>query len=162
MHHQRHPGVAKASAVPTPGLSNCLEIRRLVPDEPDMSRLLQWLDVQDRFDRFGHDPGDAGRESYSRASLATSPAVFGAFIGGRLAGIAEITRCAPDNAAILAFAVEADWRRKGIGCRLLLAALRWADDWGATRVQLQCTRKLESLPTCFCASIFWRACEWAN
>ena len=88
-----------------------------------MSRLLQWLDVQARFDRFGHDPGDAGLESYSRASLAISPAVFGAFISGRLAGIAEITRCAPDNAAILAFAVEADWRRKGIGCRLLLAAL---------------------------------------
>ena len=102
--------------------------------------LLQRLDVQARLDQFGHDPGDTGLEACSYASLAAAPAVFGAFIGGRLTGIAEIARCAPDIAAILALAVEAEWRRQGIGYRLLLAALACADGWGATRAQLQCAR----------------------
>jgi GNAT superfamily N-acetyltransferase len=140
MHHDDYRYSARGYSV-LPNLSTGLQIRQLVQaEEADMAALLQRLDVQARLDRFGHDPGDINLRAYSRASLATSPAVFGAFIDGRLTGVAEITRCAPESTAILAFAVDAEWRRKGIGCRLLLFALSWADLWGAARVQLQCTR----------------------
>lgn len=139
--HRLHAALPDSSAEASPGARPRLAIRQLVPsDEPEMSRLLQRLDLQARLERFGHDMGDAELESYARTSLTTSPAVFGALIDGSLAGVAEITRFASDDSAMLAFAVDAEWRRQGIGCRVLLAALEWADTQGMTSVQLQCTR----------------------
>jgi GNAT superfamily N-acetyltransferase len=116
-------------------------IRQLIPsDEPEMSRLLIRLDLQARLDRFGYDIGDGALQTHARASLTTLPAVFGALVDGRLSGVAEITHIAADDSAMFAFAVDAEWRRQGIGCRLLLAALAWADDQGMISVRLQCTR----------------------
>lgn len=105
-----------------------------------MAHLFKRLEVQARLDRFGHEISDAALEAYTQESLATSPAVFGALIDERLSGVAEITRVAGDDAAILAFVVDAGRRRQGIGCRLLLAALAWTAERGLTSVQLQCAR----------------------
>lgn len=140
--HRIYNAALPASSTETPhGAIPRLAIRPLVPsDEPEMFRFLERLEPRARFDRFGCEMDDAALESHARACLATSPAVFGALLDGSLAGIAEITRFTPDNSAILAFAVDANWRRQGIGCRLLLAALEWADRQAMTSVQLQCTR----------------------
>lgn len=116
-------------------------ISRLAPvDEAKLASLFKRLEPQARLDRFGHDIGDAALETYARETLATSPAVFGALVDDRFAGVAEITRIAGEVTAVLAFVVDAEWRRQGIGCRLLLAALAWSAEQSLESVQLQCAR----------------------
>jgi GNAT superfamily N-acetyltransferase len=116
-------------------------IRQLVPsDEGEMARLFRRLEPQARRDRFGHEIGDGALDAHARHSLATSPAVFGAWVDGKLAGAAEITGFSADEAAVLVFVVDAARRRQGIGCRLLLAALAWTAERGLQSVQLQCAR----------------------
>jgi GNAT superfamily N-acetyltransferase len=139
--HRLQAAHLPSSAERSPGLHPRLAIRQLgLPDETQMSRLLQRLELRARLDRFGHDMGDAALRSYARDSLASSPAVFGALLDEQLVGVAEITRLAPDDAAMLAFVVDGQWRRQGIGCRLLLAALAWSAERNIAGVQLRCTR----------------------
>jgi GNAT superfamily N-acetyltransferase len=116
-------------------------IRLLVPsDEPEMASLFKRLEPQARLDRFGHEIADTALEAYVRQSLATSPAVFGALIDDKLSGVAEITRFSAEHSAVLAFVVDAERRRQGIGCRLVLATLAWTAERGLSSVQLQCAR----------------------
>ena len=99
------------------------------PTNGTYPRLLRWLDIKPGR-QFGRDPGDTGLEACSRASLAaSSTAVFGAFIGGKLAQIFS-DRCAPDDAAILAFAVRGRMAKARHRLPTMLAALAWADGWG--------------------------------
>jgi len=109
-------------------------------DEIEVASLFKRLEPQARLDRFGHEISDSALETYARRSLAASPAVFGALIDDRLSGIAEITRFSAEGAAVLAFVVDAERRRQGVGCRLLLAALAWTAERGLSSVQLQCAR----------------------
>jgi GNAT superfamily N-acetyltransferase len=140
MHRLQAPHLPGSSA-DLSGLHPHLAIRQLgLPDQTQMSRLLQRLELQARLDRFGHDMSDAALQSYARDSLANSPAAFGALFDQQLIGVAEITRLAPADAAMLAFVVDGQWRRQGIGCRLLLTALAWAAKRDMTSVQLRCTR----------------------
>src|SRR5262245_14983782 len=81
-------------------------------DETAVASLLKRLEPQARLDRFGHEISDSVLETYARQSLATSPAVFGALINDKLSGIAEITRFSADDAAVLAFVVDAERRRQ--------------------------------------------------
>jgi len=116
-------------------------IRQLVPlDEPHVAHLFKRLEPLARFERFGHEMSDSALEAYARQALVSSPAVFGALIDDQLAGVAEITRFTGDETAMLAFAVDAQWRRQGVGSRLLLAALAWTTERGLSCVQLQCAR----------------------
>ena len=109
-------------------------------DLTEVASLFKRLEPQARLDRFGHEIGDAALEAYAHQSLAESPPVFGALIDDRLSGIAEITRFSREDAAVLAFVVDAERRRQGIGCRLLLAALAWTAERRLSSVQLQCAR----------------------
>jgi RimJ/RimL family protein N-acetyltransferase len=109
-------------------------------DGKELSIQLQRLDSLARVLRFGRNISDLELAQYARSSLEASPAVFGAAIDGDLVGVAEITSVAPGNTAEMAFVVDAAWRRRGIGCRLLLAALAWAGERGLTVIRLQCTR----------------------
>jgi ribosomal protein S18 acetylase RimI-like enzyme len=116
-------------------------IRQLVPsDEPDVAWLFKRLEPRARLDRFGHEISDSALEAYACEALASSPAVFGALTDGQLTGVAEITRFTGEETAVLAFAVDAPWRRQGIGCRLVLAALAWTIERGLSCVQLQSAR----------------------
>ena len=109
-------------------------------DLTEVASLLKRLEPQARLDRFGHEITDTALDAYAHQSLAASPAVFGALIDDRLSGIAEITRFSAEHAAVLAFVVDAERRRQGVGCRLLLAALTWTAERGLSSVQLQCAR----------------------
>jgi ribosomal protein S18 acetylase RimI-like enzyme len=141
MRHLHDATCVPASSADAQRMLAHFAIRQLVlSDEPHVAQLFKRLEPWARLDRFGHEMSDSALEAYAREALASSPAVFGALIDDQLAGVAEITRFAGDETAMLAFAVDAQWRRQGIGCRLLLAALAWTTERGLSCVQLQCAR----------------------
>ena len=93
--------------------------------EAELSALLCGLDKAARINRFGHLASDACVQAYAKDAAAGAAYMAGALSACRLIGVVEVF-AARDGVAELAFAVDADWRRRGIGSALLEAATRWA------------------------------------
>lgn len=66
---------------------------------------------------------------------AGPPTLAGALNAGRLIGVVEVfaTR---NGVAEVAFAIDADWRRRGLGFALLEAATRWAEQAGVATLRM--------------------------
>jgi GNAT superfamily N-acetyltransferase len=126
-----------------------IEIRRLWP--PDMEAFrdhLLRLDPQSRHDRFAGGVSDDFIAHYAEQCFGKGDLLYGAFVGGRLIGVAELrsnqaiwSEQAPFGRhahAEAAFSVEQDFRRRGIGEKLFERIERAASNHGVETIEIVC------------------------
>lgn len=113
-----------------------LSIERLGSDHRDVvEALLLALDAQSRMSRFGGVTCDAGIRSHALRASSQATMLLGAFSGKRLCGLLEAYACNAGDVEV-ALAVELSLRRRGIGWRLLRAAIEHGALTGMARLQL--------------------------
>ncbi|MEM8811420.1 MAG: GNAT family N-acetyltransferase [Pseudomonadota bacterium] len=124
--------------------SGDLAIRRLWPfDQPAIRRHFQRLDEDSRRRRFAGAVGDEFVRTYAAAILRVDSLVYGAFVDGKLRGVAEM-RGLLDRWPIraeAAFSVEAGWQDKGIGDGLFTRVLAAARNRGVKSITMVCLRE---------------------
>lgn len=114
-------------------------IRPLRSDEKTAFRdLLLRLDPESRRNRFAMTVDDSFMVSYAETSFAQSPVIFGYFEDGVLRGTAELRTLPEPHMAEAAFCVEKDWRRHGVGTRLMDALLNEARDLQIEHIYISC------------------------
>lgn len=120
-------------------------IRKLLPLERDqlLAHLLR-LDSEARRLRFMAFVKEAFITAYVQRIDFDKATVLGLFIAGELRGIAEVVPAASGDAAEIAFSLEADWRGKGHGRRLLARAVDIARLRGFSQVHM--TALMENRP----------------
>ena len=102
-------------------------IKRLGPQhETDLLALLLDLDQPCRVSRFSYAASDHFLIQHSRRALSSSAWIAGAFVEDTLRGVVEAYDVDASGAVEAAFLVERDWRRRGLGTALMLAAMQWA------------------------------------
>jgi GNAT superfamily N-acetyltransferase len=104
-----------------------------------LSALLCSLDKSGRINRFGHPSSDACVQAYAKDSAAGAAYMAGALNAGRLIGVVEVF-AARNGVAEVAFAIDEDWRRRGLGLGLLEAAARWAEQEGIATLRMVISR----------------------
>jgi GNAT superfamily N-acetyltransferase len=72
-------------------------------------------------------------------AYAKGAAAGATYNAGRLIGVVEVF-AARGGVAEVAFAIEANWRRRGIGSALLEAATRWAEQASVATLQMVISR----------------------
>jgi GNAT superfamily N-acetyltransferase len=107
--------------------------------EAQVSALLCSLDKSARIHRFGHPASDACVQAYAKDAAAGAAYMAGALNAGRLIGLVEVFM-ARNGVAEVAFAIDADWRRRGLGLALLEAATRWAEQAGIATLRMVISR----------------------
>jgi GNAT superfamily N-acetyltransferase len=88
--------------------------------------LLLGLEPSARVNRFGHAVSNANMQAYSSQALSTAAFIAGVFLDGRIIGVVEVFAAEDDSIGELAFAIDADWRRRGLASALLEAVRGWA------------------------------------
>jgi GNAT superfamily N-acetyltransferase len=78
-------------------------------------------------------------QGYAKEAVAGAAYMTGVFAVGRLIGVVEVF-AARDGVAEVAFAVDADWRRRGLGWALLETATRWAEQAGVATLRMVISR----------------------
>jgi RimJ/RimL family protein N-acetyltransferase len=126
-----------------------VEIRRLWPPDMDGFRdhLLR-LDPRSRHERFGGGMSDDFIVHYAEHCFGKGDLLYGAFVGGRLIGAAELrssqaiwSEQAPFGRHIhaeAAFSVEEAYRRRGIGEQLFKRIERAASNHGVETIEIVC------------------------
>jgi GNAT superfamily N-acetyltransferase len=91
-------------------------------------------------------------QAYAKDAAAGAAYMAGALDAGRLIGVIEVF-VARDGVAEVAFAIDANWRRRGIGSALLEAATRWAEQavsprcgWSSRATTGRCANSSRILP----------------
>ena len=107
--------------------------------EAQLSALLCDLDKSSRINRFGHPASDARVQGYAKEAVARAAYMAGAFDAGRLIGVVEMFATC-DGIAEIAFAIDGDWRRQGLGSALLEAATCWAELAGIATLRMFISR----------------------
>jgi GNAT superfamily N-acetyltransferase len=107
--------------------------------EAQLSAFLCGLDRSARISRFGQPASDACVQGYARKAAAGAAYMAGALDAGRLIGVVEVF-AARDRVAEVAFAIDADWRRRGLGSTLLEAATGWAAQAGVATLRMVISR----------------------
>ena len=107
--------------------------------EPQLSALLCGLDKSSRINRFGHPASDIRVQGYAKGAVAGAAYMAGAFDAGLLIGVVEVFATC-DGVAEVAFAIDAHWRRQGLGLALLEAATRWAEQAGVATLRMVISR----------------------
>ena len=115
-----------------------LDIRPLAAAEHNsIEAFLLKLDPQSRRERFFGPASDASIAQHVRTAFSGSSVFFGAFVNGRLRGIAELHSYRADVVEA-AFAVEPSFRNRGIGTKLLQSVLEVATTRGFRSVRIAC------------------------
>jgi GNAT superfamily N-acetyltransferase len=125
------------------------EIRRLWPADKEAFREhLIGLDPHSRHLRFGGGMSDDFLIRYAENCFGKGDLIYGAFIGGKMAGAAELrsnqaiwSEQAPFGRHIhaeAAFSVDQDHRRRGIGEKLFKRILRAATNHGVETIEIVC------------------------
>jgi GNAT superfamily N-acetyltransferase len=108
--------------------------------ECQLVELLCGLDRSSCINRFGHPASEACVEAYAKGAIASAAYIAGVFTQGRIIGVVEVFDAGRDGVAEVAFAVAADWRRQGLGSDLLVAARRWAEQYGIKTLRMVISR----------------------
>jgi GNAT superfamily N-acetyltransferase len=74
-------------------------------------------------------------QRYAKEAVAGAAYMAGAFNADRLIGVVEVFAIC-DGVAEVAFAIDGDWRRQGLGSALLEAATRWAGQAGIATLRM--------------------------
>jgi len=115
-------------------------IARLDSDhEAQLSALLCGLEKSFRINRFGHPASDARLQRYAKEAAARAAYMAGAFDADRLIGVVEVFAIC-DGVAEVAFVIDGDWRRQGLGSALLEAATCWAELAGIATLRMFISR----------------------
>ncbi len=121
--------------------------RKLFPaDLPRIEAHFRALSAEDRRRRFPSGASDEAIHAYCQGFRWSERAVIGAFVWGRLIGLAESVRVAPERAEI-AVSVEAFWRHRGVGRELVRRALSSAANRGASEAVLDYVPGERSIPS---------------
>jgi GNAT superfamily N-acetyltransferase len=107
--------------------------------EAQLSALLCGLDKSARFNRFGHPASDACVRGYAKDTMVGAAYIGGVLDAGRIIGVVEVF-AARNGVAEVAFAIDADWRRRGLASALLEAATRWAERAGVATLRMVISR----------------------
>jgi GNAT superfamily N-acetyltransferase len=107
--------------------------------EAQLAALLCGFDSSARINRFGHPASNACVRGYATDTLARAEHIVGALDAGRLIGVAELF-AARRGVAELAFAIDAEWRRRGVAWALLEVAKRWAEQAGVATLRMVISR----------------------
>lgn len=125
------------------------EIRRLWPSDSEAFRdhLLR-LSPTSRHERFGGGMSDDFLVHYSEHCFGRGDLLYGAFVGGKMIGAAELrsnqaiwSEQAPFGRNIhaeAAFSVEEAYRRRGLGEKLFKRILRAATNHGVETIEIVC------------------------
>jgi GNAT superfamily N-acetyltransferase len=108
--------------------------------EAQVSALLCGLDKSSRINRFGHPASDIRVQGYAKEAVAGAAYIAGAFDAGLLIGVVEVFATCDGGVAEVAFAIDANWRRQGLGSALLEAAMRWAGQTGVATLRMFISR----------------------
>lgn len=133
-------------ATPAPFLPPGHTVRRLWPsDQPAILDYFLRLDPETRANRFMGGVGEAGIRAYAAGVVATEGLAFGAFVDGVLRGLGELRPVAAHASAFslgaqaeAAFAVERDYRRRGLGAALFARIARAARNRGVGSLTVRC------------------------
>jgi GNAT superfamily N-acetyltransferase len=129
--------------------SSQVEIRRLWPSDKEAFRdhLLR-LDPRSRHLRFGGGMSDEFLVHYAEHCFGKGDLLYGAFVGGKMVGAAELRANRPiwseqapfgrDIHAEAAFSVEEGFRRRGIGEKLFKRIQRAATNHGVETIEIVC------------------------
>lgn len=120
------------TAMPITGL-----VRPLTEDDrAGFADHLKRLDYADRHERFNASVRDEAIDRYAENALTGDSLSYGYVENGVIRGACELRPGGvPDlYEADLAFSIEPDWKRRGIGSRLLGRALRVAGERGFGRI----------------------------
>jgi GNAT superfamily N-acetyltransferase len=101
-----------------------------------LQNLLLSLDPLSRYCRFAFTSDDAHLVRHATHALSTATWIAGAFPDRDLRGVIELYRHKDSSVVEAAIAVEAGWRRRGIGAALLRAAAAWATDADVKSIRL--------------------------
>ena len=107
--------------------------------EAQLSALLCAFDRADRINRFGHPASNACMRSYATDTLARTDHIAGALDASRLIGVVEVF-AARAGVAEVAFAIDAEWRGRGVASALLEVATRWAEHASVAALRLVISR----------------------
>ncbi len=115
---------------------------RLIPLGPrDVDRYcdhLMRLDAEDRRFRFFEEPEEFLMALHAGAAVADGRVVFGCESGGEIRGAGELMPDPGDpRHGELAFSVERDWRRRGLGGALMRAMIDAAREKGFICLELE-------------------------
>lgn len=115
-------------------------VRRLRPGEMELFQAhLLALDPQSRRLRFG---GSAVTDAFLRGYAARVPqagtVIKGAFVDGLLRGVGELRPLGDRTEAEVAFSVEPEWRRRGVGQMLLRQLVLFAQNHGVATLRMVC------------------------
>ncbi len=120
-------------------------IRRLWPgDRPAVLDYFQRLDPETRANRFMGPVGEAGTRAYAERAVTAEGLVVGAFVDGVLRGLGELRPAGTPHGFMLgaeaeaAFAVERDFRRRGIGTALFGRIASAARNRGVGTLHVRC------------------------
>ncbi len=120
-------------------------IRRLWPgDRPAVLDYFLRLDPETRANRFMGAVGEAGVRAYAERAVTAEGLAIGAFVDGVLRGLGELRPAGSRRGFMLgaeaeaAFAVEADFRRRGIGTALFGRIARAARNRGVGTLHVRC------------------------
>jgi RimJ/RimL family protein N-acetyltransferase len=129
--------------------SSQVEIRRLWPSDKEAFRdhLLR-LDPRSRHERFGGGMSDDFLVHYAENCFGKGDLVYGAFVGGKIVGAAELRSnrpiwseqapFGPNIRAEAAFSVDDGYRRRGIGEKLFKRIRRAATNHGVETIEIVC------------------------
>jgi GNAT superfamily N-acetyltransferase len=113
----------------------------LRPPRPQLESLLVSLNEASRLALFNSWTSDAQLRGHAEQVLSRSAWIVRAFVDERLRGVLEI--CRDDNLgfAEAAFAVEPQWRRRGIGTLLLHGTMEWCRKSGPPLLRMVFCRR---------------------
>ncbi len=137
------------------------EIRRLTAAEQHLFRdhLLR-LDTETRRSRFAMHATDAFLRTYVETSFTLDTVIYAYLENGIVRGTAEVRSLGHPDTAEAAFCVEPDWRREGIGSRLMNLLLQAARTRNTRHIYINClatNRRMQALARKFSADMTFQA-----
>lgn len=116
-----------------------IEIRRLTAyDRAAFDAFWLALDPASRRSRFYTFRSDQSVAAYGSGAWLHDVLILGAFVGGRLCGVAELCATSDPAVAEAAFVVAPDQRRRGLGKALLEQVVSSAAGQGFTAIRVEC------------------------
>lgn len=119
-------------------------IRRVLEDDlPQLRSHMGRLGRNGLRARFGYQVSDRFLDAYAERCVSVNAIVYGYFEAGTMHGVGEmhLAACGAERRNLcgeLAFSIEPDWRRCGIGTRLIERLLLTAHDRHVECLTLQC------------------------
>lgn len=122
------------------------DVRRLWPSDREvvLGYFLR-LDPETRANRFMGQVSEAGVRAYAEGAVSAEGVIYGVFADGALRGLGELRPTRPASTALMlgpraeaAFAVEAAYRRRGIGGALFRRIARAARHRGVVDLEVRC------------------------